>query len=33
VINMREYDETDRILEAMGIPSPARMMDYITDTG
>ncbi|MCX9011341.1 MAG: hypothetical protein OIN66_09480 [Candidatus Methanoperedens sp.] len=29
---MREYDETDRILEAMGIPSPSRMMNYITDS-
>ncbi len=29
---MREYDETDRIMEAMGIPSPSRMMNYITDS-
>jgi hypothetical protein len=29
---MREYDETDSILEAFGIPSPSRMMNYITDS-
>jgi len=28
----RDYDETDRILEALGIPSPSRMMNYITDS-
>ncbi len=32
MINMREYDETDRLLEAMGIPPPSRMMNYITDS-
>lgn len=28
----RDYDETDTILEALGIPSPSRMMNYITDS-
>lgn len=29
---MRDYDETDRIFEALGIPSPTRMMNYVTDS-